>query len=38
LFAVQSGPARVLIQSDVTNILALFVRHPDWHVMYDYGL
>jgi glyoxylase-like metal-dependent hydrolase (beta-lactamase superfamily II) len=34
-FAVQSGPARVLIQSDVTNIPALFVRHPDWHVMYD---
>jgi glyoxylase-like metal-dependent hydrolase (beta-lactamase superfamily II) len=36
-FAVQSGPARVLIQSDVTNIPALFVRHPDWHVMYDHG-
>ena len=34
-FAVQSGSARVLIQSDVTNIPQLFVRHPDWHVMYD---
>ena len=34
-FAVQSGSARVLVQSDVTNIPALFARHPDWHVMYD---
>lgn len=34
-FAVQSDAARVLIQSDVTNIPALFLRHPDWHVMYD---
>jgi glyoxylase-like metal-dependent hydrolase (beta-lactamase superfamily II) len=34
-FAVQSGSGRVLIQSDVTNIPALFLRHPDWHVMYD---
>jgi len=34
-FGVQSGSGRVLIQSDVTNIPALFLRHPDWHVMYD---
>lgn len=35
-FAVASGPARLLVQSDVTNIPELFLRHPDWHVMYDY--
>lgn len=34
-FGVQSGSGRVLIQSDVTNIPALFLRHPNWHVMYD---
>jgi glyoxylase-like metal-dependent hydrolase (beta-lactamase superfamily II) len=34
-FAVASGSARVLIQSDVTNIPELFLRHPDWHVVFD---
>jgi glyoxylase-like metal-dependent hydrolase (beta-lactamase superfamily II) len=34
-FAVASGSARVLIQSDVTNIPELFLRHPDWHVAFD---
>jgi glyoxylase-like metal-dependent hydrolase (beta-lactamase superfamily II) len=34
-FAVASGSTRVLIQSDVTNIPELFLRHPDWHVAYD---
>ena len=34
-FAVASGNARVLIQSDVTNIPELFLRNPDWHVAYD---
>ncbi len=34
-FAVQSGPAKLLIQSDVTNIPEFFLRNPDWHVMYD---
>jgi glyoxylase-like metal-dependent hydrolase (beta-lactamase superfamily II) len=34
-FAVASGSARVLIQSDVTNIPELFLRHPDWQVVYD---
>jgi hypothetical protein len=24
------------VQSDVTNIPAFFLRHPDWHVMYDH--
>ena len=35
-FAVQSGSARLLVQSDVTNIPEFFLRNPDWHVMYDH--
>jgi glyoxylase-like metal-dependent hydrolase (beta-lactamase superfamily II) len=34
-FAVASGPSKILIQSDVTNIPELFLRRPDWHVMFD---
>ncbi len=34
-FAVASGDAKVLIQSDVTNIPEFFLRNPDWHVMFD---
>jgi glyoxylase-like metal-dependent hydrolase (beta-lactamase superfamily II) len=34
-FAVASGSARILVQSDVTNIPELFLRHPDWHVAFD---
>jgi glyoxylase-like metal-dependent hydrolase (beta-lactamase superfamily II) len=34
-FAVASGNARVLVQSDVTNIPELFLRNPDWHVAFD---
>jgi glyoxylase-like metal-dependent hydrolase (beta-lactamase superfamily II) len=34
-FAVGSGNARVLVQSDVTNIPELFLRNPDWHVAFD---
>jgi glyoxylase-like metal-dependent hydrolase (beta-lactamase superfamily II) len=34
-FVVASGDSRILIQSDVTNIPELFLRHPDWHVAYD---
>jgi len=34
-FAVASGNARVLISSDVTNIPELFLKNPDWHVMFD---
>ena len=34
-FVVASGSARVLVQSDVTNIPQFFLRHPDWHVEYD---
>jgi len=34
-YAIASGSARVLVQSDVTNIPALFLRNPDWHVVFD---
>lgn len=35
-FAVASGSARILVQSDVTNIPQFFVRNPDWHVAFDW--
>jgi glyoxylase-like metal-dependent hydrolase (beta-lactamase superfamily II) len=34
-FAVSSGSAGILVQSDVTNIPELFLRNPDWHVAFD---
>ena len=34
-FAIASGGSKVLIQSDVTNIPELFLRNPDWHVVFD---
>lgn len=34
-FVVASGSDKVLVQSDVTNIPDLFLRHPSWQVMYD---
>jgi glyoxylase-like metal-dependent hydrolase (beta-lactamase superfamily II) len=34
-FVVASGSARVLVQSDVTNIPQFFLRNPDWQVEYD---
>ena len=34
-FVVASGSSKVVIQSDVTNIPELFLRHPDWHVAFD---
>jgi glyoxylase-like metal-dependent hydrolase (beta-lactamase superfamily II) len=34
-FALQSGSGKLIIQSDVTNNPALFLRNPGWHVMYD---
>jgi glyoxylase-like metal-dependent hydrolase (beta-lactamase superfamily II) len=34
-FTLQSGSGKLLIQSDVTNLSALFVRHPDWHFLFD---
>jgi glyoxylase-like metal-dependent hydrolase (beta-lactamase superfamily II) len=33
-YTVSSGKSAVFIQSDVTN-LPLFVRNPDWHLMFD---
>jgi glyoxylase-like metal-dependent hydrolase (beta-lactamase superfamily II) len=34
-FAVASGSAKVFIQADVTNVPELFLRNPDWHVVFD---
>ena len=34
-FAVASGSAKLLVQSDVTNIPELFLRNPGWHVVFD---
>jgi glyoxylase-like metal-dependent hydrolase (beta-lactamase superfamily II) len=34
-FAVTSGNAKMLVQSDVTNLPALFLDHPGWHVVWD---
>ena len=34
-FAVASGSARMLVQSDVTNIPQFFLRNPDWQVAFD---
>jgi glyoxylase-like metal-dependent hydrolase (beta-lactamase superfamily II) len=34
-FAVASGSAKMLVQSDVTNIPELFLRNPEWHVAFD---
>ena len=34
-YALQSGAKKLIIQSDVTNNPALFLRNPGWHVMYD---
>jgi glyoxylase-like metal-dependent hydrolase (beta-lactamase superfamily II) len=34
-FVVASGPSKILVQSDVTNIPSLFLRNPDWQVLFD---
>ena len=34
-FIVASGAGRLLVQSDVTNIPELFLRNPDWHIVFD---
>jgi glyoxylase-like metal-dependent hydrolase (beta-lactamase superfamily II) len=34
-FVLASGNSKILIQSDVTNIPELFLRNPDWHVVFD---
>lgn len=35
VFAVTSGEGRLLVLSDTTNAPYLFVRRPDWQVMFD---
>lgn len=35
MFAITSGDARFMAVSDITNVPALFVRHPDWAVLFD---
>jgi len=34
-FIVASGNNKVFVQSDVTHVPYLFVRHPGWHAFYD---
>jgi glyoxylase-like metal-dependent hydrolase (beta-lactamase superfamily II) len=34
-FVVASGADSVYVQSDVTHVPFLFVRHPNWHAFYD---
>jgi glyoxylase-like metal-dependent hydrolase (beta-lactamase superfamily II) len=34
-FVVSSGNGKVFVQSDVTHVPYLFVRHPGWHAFYD---
>jgi glyoxylase-like metal-dependent hydrolase (beta-lactamase superfamily II) len=34
-FIVASGTNKVFVQSDVTHVPYLFVRHPGWHAFYD---
>jgi len=34
-FVVASGSKKILVQIDVTNVPSLFLRHPDWHALFD---
>jgi glyoxylase-like metal-dependent hydrolase (beta-lactamase superfamily II) len=34
-YVIASGSEQVYVQSDVTHVPFLFVRHPDWHAYYD---
>jgi glyoxylase-like metal-dependent hydrolase (beta-lactamase superfamily II) len=34
-YVIASGSDQVYLQSDVTHVPFLFVRHPDWHAFYD---
>lgn len=34
-YVISSGNDAVYLQSDVTHVPFLFVRHPDWHAFYD---
>ena len=35
IFSINSGKASFMAVSDITNVPALFVRNPDWAVMFD---
>jgi glyoxylase-like metal-dependent hydrolase (beta-lactamase superfamily II) len=35
-FVIASGSGRLLYQADVTNVPDLFLRHPDWQIMFDH--
>jgi glyoxylase-like metal-dependent hydrolase (beta-lactamase superfamily II) len=34
-YAIQSGAARLMMMADITNHPGLFLRHPEWQVMFD---
>lgn len=34
-FVLASGNKRVLVQADVTTVPALFLRNPEWHMVFD---
>ncbi|WP_342361675.1 MBL fold metallo-hydrolase [Terrarubrum flagellatum] len=34
-FMISSGNGKLLVMSDVVNLPSLFVRHPDWHAVFD---
>jgi glyoxylase-like metal-dependent hydrolase (beta-lactamase superfamily II) len=34
-FLLVSGGEKLLVQADVTNLPALFMRHPGWHLAFD---
>jgi glyoxylase-like metal-dependent hydrolase (beta-lactamase superfamily II) len=34
-YVIASGPSRVFVQSDVTNVPFLFARNPGWHAAFD---
>jgi len=35
-FVLASGSDRILVQGDVTNVPALFLRNPHWHIIFDH--
>lgn len=35
LYAIQSGSAKLLMAADLTNHSGVFLRNPDWHVLFD---
>src|SRR3954463_10188370 len=35
-FVIASGPSQLFFQADVTNVPDLFLRNPEWQVMFDH--